>query len=272
MSESIMWSGRPPAANRLVAGEGGSAPVDPEFARGLRGSVNHHLRTPLTVVLGHAELLMDREQELPPEVRQALACLLRAAERLNDVIVGVCDLMEIACVGPDTMDLVDISELVAEEVATYRDRAARRGVRLLISGEPAQRCIADSRRLRRALRALLDNALTYAPDQSTVRVAAATSAAGTRIKVTDSGDGIEAADRARLARPFERGAHPRKPPAGQGMGLALASAVAAWHGGRLVLSQRLDQGLQACIELPPHSTPLIRASSWSPSAIACRPA
>lgn len=255
MSESSVWSGRRPPAHRLAAGEGALAPVDHELARGSVGSVNHHLRTPLTVVLGHAELLMDREQELPPEVRQALACLLRAAERLNDVVVGVCDLMDMACVGPNTVDLVDISELVTEEVATYRDRAARRGVRLLVSGEPAQRCLADSRRLRRALRALLDNALTYAPDQSTVRVSSVTSAAGTRIKVTDSGDGIEPADRARLARPFERGANPRQLPAGQGMGLALASAVAAWHGGRLVLSQRLDQGLQACIELPPHSTP-----------------
>lgn len=250
MSESYVWSGRPSAADRGATPQRGQAPVDQEFARGLLGSVNHHLRTPLTVVLGHAELLIDHEQELPPEVRQSLACLLRAAERLSDAVVGVCDLMDIAGVGPRSLDSVDISEMVAEEVATCRDRAAQRGVRLLVSGEPAQRCVADSRRLRRALRELLDNALTYAPDGSTVRVASITSATGTRIKVTDHGDGIHPDDRARLVRPFERGSHPRQSPAGRGMGLALASAAAAWHGGRLVLSRRLGRGLQACIELP----------------------
>jgi K+-sensing histidine kinase KdpD len=169
VSESYLWSRRPSTADGVATPKRGPVAVDHEFARGLMGSVNHHLRTSLTVVLGHAELLIDREQVLPPEMRQSLACLLRAPERLNDVVVWVCDLIDIACVG--TVDVIDISEMVTEEVATFRDRDAQRGVRLLVSGEPAQRCIADSRRLRRALRELLDNALTYAPDRSTVRVA-----------------------------------------------------------------------------------------------------
>ena len=223
-------------------------------------SVNHHLRTPLTVVLGHAELLTNPEHELPPDVRQSLACLLQAAERLSEVVVAVCDLVDIACVDPDAVSFVAVSELVADEVVTYGDRAVRRGARLMVTGEPALRCIADPRRLRRALRALIDNALTYAPDASTVVVRVATSATGTRITVTDSGDGIDLDDRARLARPFERGSHPRQLPGGQGMGLAVASAVAAWHGGSLELSQRAGRGFQACIELPTHAAHLIRAS------------
>ena len=60
--------------------------------------------------------------------------------------------------------------------------------------------------------------MTYAPDQSTVRVASTASATGVRITVSDHGDGIDSDDRERLARPFERGTHPRQPPAGRGMG------------------------------------------------------
>ena len=118
MSESYVWSGRPAAADRGTAPERGQVPADHEFARGLVGSVTHHLRTPLTVVLGHAELLIDREQELPSEVRQSVVCMLRAAERLNDVVVAVADLVDIACVRSHTLEVVDISELVADEVAT----------------------------------------------------------------------------------------------------------------------------------------------------------
>jgi signal transduction histidine kinase len=176
--------------------------------------------------------------------------MLRAAERLNDVVVAVADLVDNACVRSHALEVVDISEMVADEVATCRERAAQQGVRLVVSGEPAQQCIADSRRLRRALRALLDNALTCAPDRSTVRVASTTSATGTRITVTQGGDGTDADGRARLARPSGPRTHPRQPAADQEMALALASAVAAWHGGRLVLSERLGQGVQALIELP----------------------
>ncbi|WP_172826045.1 sensor histidine kinase [Friedmanniella luteola] len=216
------------------------------------GSVNHHLRTPLTVVLGHAELLTDREDELPPEVRQSLACLLRAAERLNDVVVEVCALLDVACVGPDphTLDVVDLSELVADEVVTYGDRAARRGVQLVVSGEPAQSCVADSRRLRLALRRLLDDALAQAADQSTVGVASTTTETGTRIEVTHQGADPDADEDGRPAPPSGRDTHRPRPPDGQGLGLALASAVAAWHGGRLVLSPRPGRGGRACLELP----------------------
>jgi signal transduction histidine kinase len=226
--------------------------------RGLVESVSHHLRTPLTVVSGHAELLID--QELPAQMHRSLASMLRAGRRLEDVVVGVCDLIEVACVDPDAVNMLDVSELVAEEVATYRDRAAQRGVRLVTSGDPVANCVADSSRLRRALRELLDNALTYAPRQSTVRVATTVAATGIRINVSDHGDGIGSADRERLTRPFERGTNPRQPAAGRGMGLALASVVAASHRGRLILAECPGGGLQACLELPVDSTHLTDAS------------
>lgn len=219
------------------------------FARELVERVNHHLRTPLTVVLCHAELLIGHEHEVPAEVHASHLAVLRAAQRLSDVVLGVCDLVA-ASVEPMTPEPVDITELVAEEVHVHRDRAAGRGVRFLISGARPQTCVTDARRLRRALRELLDNAITYAPDSSTVRVSSAASAAGTRIEVCDHGDGIDPADRERLTRPFERGTHPRQPVAGRGMGLALAAVLAASLGGHLLLSEGSDPGLQASLELP----------------------
>lgn len=219
------------------------------FTRELVERVNHHLRTPLTVVLCHAELLADQEHELPAGVHDSHVAVLRAAQRLNDVVLGVCDLVA-ASVEPVTVETVDITELVAEEVRAHHERAARRGVRFLTSGERPQACSTDARRLRRALRELLDNAVTYAPDDSTIRVASASEAGGTWIEVSDRGDGIDSADRERLTRPFERGTHPRQPLGGRGMGLALATVLAASIGGRLRLSGGPGPGLLVRIELP----------------------
>ncbi len=224
--------------------------ADYELARELVEAVSHHMRTPLTVILGHAGLLVDGEHDLPAATHRALAAVMRAARRLNDVGAGICDLIDVACVDPATVCAVGVAELVADEVAACSDRAAQRGLRLLLDGDPEARCVVDPRRLRRALRELLDNALTYAPSPSTLGVITTATAAGIRVTVSDQGDGIESADRERLVRPFERGTHPGQPIGGLGMGLALASAVATAHGGQLILSESMGGGLQACLEVP----------------------
>lgn len=248
MSEHRSRSRPSSTVDRLACREAGQTAVGQ--LGGWRESVNHHLRTPLTVVLGHAELLTDPERELPPEVRESLECLLRAAQRLDDVVGGVCHLMDVMSAGTRVAGPVDIAALVAEEVASFQDRASRRGLHLAASAEPPQPCLADSRRLRQALRELLDNAVTHAPDGSTVRVTSCSSPTCVRMTVSDHGDGIDPHERERLTRPFERGAHPRQAPSGRGMGLSVAAAVAASHGGRLVLSGEPGRGFEACIELP----------------------
>ena len=272
MSERYLWS-MPPSSAEPASGADEPATREHahhhESAGGLRESVNHHLRTPLTVLMGHAELLSHRKLELSPEVRESLECLLRAAQRLNDVVVDVCDLMDIAFAGPPTMESVDIPELVAEEVATYRDRAAQRGLRFVVSAEPPQECIADPRRLRRALRELLDNALTAAPDRSTVRVASTSSATWIRITVSDRRDDINPDPCERLVRPLGDGSYQPRVPADRAMGLAVASAVAVWHGGRLVLSERLRGGVEACIELPTRLSGALFAEDAATFATAC---
>jgi signal transduction histidine kinase len=157
----------------------GRLAVDHELSRELVNTVNHHLRTPLTAILGNAELLIDQVPRLPTEMHQSLGCVLRSGWRLNDVVTGICDLIDFASVDPDSVGEVDVAHLLAEEVATSQDRAALRGVQVLVASDTGAECVADSRRLRRAVHELLDNALTFAPDQTTVSVTATTTVTGT---------------------------------------------------------------------------------------------
>jgi signal transduction histidine kinase len=221
-----------------------------ELTRGLIEAVSHHIRSPVTVILGHVEFWIGQHHEVPAELYESLSTVMRAGRRLADVGAGVCDLIDVGFADPGPADTVQLGQLVADEVATFRDLAAHRNIELVVECDRAVWCVVNSARLQRALRELLDNALRFAPDRSTVRVAATAAVSGIQITVSDEGGGVEPADRERLVRPFERGNPGRQPAAGLGMGLAVASAVAASHGGHLLLSNGLEGGLHACLELP----------------------
>jgi signal transduction histidine kinase len=238
------------SADALAAFVRGPLADDYEHTRKLIEDINHHIRTPLTVILGHVDLWLSRDYDFPAELQESLAAVVRAGLRVRDVGVAICELIDVTSIHPDTTETVRVWEVVTAEAAAFRDRAAHRGIELLVDGDRTARCVANASRLQRALRELLDNALTYAPDRSRLGVVMTTADSWIRITVMDEGDGIEPADRERLVRPFERGTHARQPVDGLGMGLALASAVAASHGGRLILAGSSGGGLQVCLELP----------------------
>jgi signal transduction histidine kinase len=67
-----------------------------ELNRSLAETVNHNLRTPLTTMLGHAELLLDQQATLPPEANRSLDALWRAGQRLNDVLTWISEWIDLA--------------------------------------------------------------------------------------------------------------------------------------------------------------------------------
>ena len=67
-----------------------------ELNRSLAETVNHNLRTPLTTMLGHAELMLDQEDDLPPEAARSLNALWRAGQRLNEVVTWISEWIDLA--------------------------------------------------------------------------------------------------------------------------------------------------------------------------------
>lgn len=67
-----------------------------ELSRSLAETVNHNLRTPLTTVLGHAELLLDQHDDLPPQAVSSVEKLWRAGQRLNDVVTWISGWIDLA--------------------------------------------------------------------------------------------------------------------------------------------------------------------------------
>jgi signal transduction histidine kinase len=89
-----------------------------ELNRSLAETVNHNLRTPLAVILGHAELLMGQQDGLPPESTRSLEALWRAGQRLKEVVTWISEWIDLAYT-PE-------AEGRGADLAAYLDREERR--------------------------------------------------------------------------------------------------------------------------------------------------
>jgi two-component system OmpR family sensor kinase len=109
---------------------------------------------------------------------------------------------------------------------------------------------ADADALRILVRNLIDNAVRYSPEDSTVRVAASRNARGHAVlEVADQGPGIAAADRSRAFARFYRA--PGTAQGGSGLGLAIVKAIAERHGAEVALADAVPQGLRVLVSFPP---------------------
>lgn len=194
--------------------------------------VSHDLRGPLSVMLGFASLI--KEREVLPEgdaARAQLDEILRAGERIDAMLAALLIYVR-KTRAPLARERVEISELarkVWRELGKRREQAQRATVD--IERLPSVR--ADPALLETLLENLLDNAARFAdPEQPRVRFGRDASAALPTFFVEDNGPGFDERRREQLFLPFQA----LDPSAGQrgvGLGLATCARIAQRHGGRI---------------------------------------
>ena len=198
------------------------------------GAIGHDLRTPL------ASLRIRAENMGPEEERDRLvATLEEMSATLEDILV-------LARTGRAREDIrpVDVAALADALVEEQREMGRA------VAFRPSPRAVApvQANLLRRAIRNLVDNAVTYGGGAS---VSVETSEAAVRVAVEDDGPGIPAERIAEVLEPFRRLEESRsRESGGAGLGLAIADAVGRAHGGRVELANRPQGGLRAELVLP----------------------
>lgn len=233
-----------------VTGERAAQERQAELRERLLETINHHLRTPVTSLLGYAEMLDDQRAEFTPNAQRAVDAVLRAATSLGGLLETVSALVDLDRHTQLTKAYGDLSVVVPQVAASFATLFDDRGVNLRVDQPSTLPVVADLGEVRRAVAELLKNAVSFAPAGSTVRLQT-TCDDGDNIHITiaDNGPGIDADDKDRLVQPFERGAHPQDV-TGRGLGLAIAHTIAAAHGGTLHLADNIPQGLRASLLLP----------------------
>jgi PAS domain S-box-containing protein len=229
-------------------------------------SMSHELRTPMNAILGFAQLLeLDQSSPLTPRQREQVQHILRAGGHLLALINDVLDLARVeAGKQPMLMEAVAVGPLLRECVALVRPLAAARGITLECAapgdetaglGARGPRVLADRLRLRQVLLNLLSNAIKYNQAEGRVRCTLATvenddGQAALALSVTDTGLGLDAADRERLFQPFERLGAEGGAVEGAGIGLALSRQLMALMEGRIEVDSSVGAGSTFRLVLP----------------------
>ncbi|GAC1377920.1 MAG: hypothetical protein NVSMB33_00710 [Ktedonobacteraceae bacterium] len=194
----------------------------------------HELKTPLAVIKGCATTLLGSSMRWDPAMQREMLQMIDAqADRLYDVLNTLLDVWRLDS-GAQTLRLsqVYITELLRQLVERWQKHSSHHTF-LLAMPVTVPVIVCDAVRLEQALNALLNNAISYSPDSSTVTIQLEHNDNEIRIGVTDQGIGIAPEHLDRIFDRFYRISQANESSKGSGLGLAVARATFEAHGGKV---------------------------------------
>ena len=224
----------------------------------MTADIAHELRTPLSLILGHAEAVHDGV--LPPTLEN-FEIIREEAARLEHLVDDLRTL-SLADAGELTINLQTIGpqRLLQEVASLYQYQTQKKNVSLELDiASPLSNIEVDPGRMTQVLTNILDNALRHTPEGGRIVLSAKQVQDQIELTVQDSGPGLKAEDIERIFERFYRTDSSRqREDGGSGLGLAIARSIVQAHGGQLSAetSTRLSpgseagQGLKIIITLP----------------------
>ncbi len=212
--------------------------------------VSYELRSPLTNIIGFAQLLGDMSTEpLTEKQREYLGYITASSAALLAIINDILDLATIDA-GAMTLDLgsVDIRKTMEAAAEGIMDRLKENDIRLDIQAAPDIGTLtADERRVRQVLYNLLSNAIGFSPPGGTVTLSAERQNGAVRFSVSDNGPGIPTELQERVFDPFETHTIGTRHH-GVGLGLSIVKSLVQLHGGSVTIDSNGGHGTAvACV-------------------------
>ena len=219
----------------------------------LLSTVSHELRTPLAIIKWYSTMLVDYDRRLKSAEKQGcLESIDRATDRLTELVDRLLDLSRLEA-GLLRLNRrpTSISKLIEETVAEVKLRAPGHQV-VLKQTDRLLMINIDARRIRQVLDNIIDNAIKYSEEGTSIVIGAKLTGPELQVSVADQGIGIPARD---LERVFDRmyRIEQRLTPdtGGAGLGLAICKGLVEAHGGRIWVESKLGKGSTFYFTLPP---------------------
>lgn len=215
-----------------------------EGQRQLLDDVGHELRTPITVVRGHMELIDAHD---PADVRQTRDLVLDEVDRMG---VLVNDLLMLAKAGesdfvrPQWSDLATLTDQTLEKARALGDRVWR------LDRVASSEAWLDPGRITQAWLQLAANAVKYSTPGSVITLGSRLHRGEAQLWVRDQGIGIAPEQLAVVRERFGRTSEAQSHASGAGLGLSIVESIVAAHGGRLDIESEPGAGSTFTINLP----------------------
>ena len=214
----------------------------------LIANISHDLRTPLTMIVGYAEVMRDIEGENTPENIQVI---IDEATRLSSL---VNDLLEISRIQSgstvrkdEVFDLVDVADQTVER---YRRLKENGGFTFTLETDGKAAVYADKGKIQQVLCNLLNNAINYSDEDRRIQVSVRSTQSGVRLSVTDHGIGIAPDKLEYVWQRYYRGdKNHRRSTVGSGLGLSIVREILELHHARYGVSSMLGEGSTFWFEL-----------------------
>ncbi len=223
----------------------------------MTADIAHELRTPLSLILGHAEAVHDGV--LPPS-RENFEIIREEATRLEHLVndlrtLSLADAGELSI----NLQIIEPERLINEVAALYQYQAQKKNISLDVAIAPALPTIeVDPGRMTQVLTNILDNATRHTPEGGRIILSAKQIGDQVELSIQDSGPGLKAEDLERIFERFYRADSSRRRddevPGGSGLGLAIAKSIVQAHNGQLSAESEAGAGLKIKILLPGKSS------------------
>ena len=239
------------AATRLIAEE--AQKTKAEFV----AKVSHEFRTPLNMIIGLIDLLMETPkvygEDLPEALFKDLGIVHRNCEHLASMINDVLDLSQIEAgrlaLHREEFSLADV---ILRALAVVRPLLDKKGLSLKVDiAQDLPRIHCDRTRIRQVILNLVSNAARLT-EAGGLTVQAQADGRFVVVSVNDTGPGISPEDKERIFEPFYQGAKVWRSQSGSGLGLSISKQFVEMHGGQMWVESQFGAGSAFLFRLPIH--------------------
>jgi signal transduction histidine kinase len=216
--------------------------------------MSHELRTPITSISGFAQLLL-MDEKIPDDAREFLEIIGNESQRLSKMVstfLSVSNLEQ-----SDKQDVrkspIKLDAIVQEAVEDLREAAKKKRIRLVEHANAHLPPVAADRGLvARAVAHLIDNAIKYSPERTSVIISTILEADFLRVVVEDRGYGVPKGEQEKIWQKFYRVAREGqdKEEESTGLGLSLVKEIAEQHGGAVSVESEVGSGSKFSFTLP----------------------
>ncbi len=223
-----------------------------QMRRDFVGNVSHEMRTPLTVISGYLETLVDHGDELPEKWRRAINTMAQQSSRMEALITDLILLSRIETGEQMQTDAVtNVAALIRQICNDAEALSGDQSHEFSLQLDDSHWLNGDESQLRSAFSNLIFNAVKYTPAGGTITVSWRADREGGHLSVKDTGIGIDPVHIPRLTERFYRADPSRhKDTGGTGLGLAIVKHVLINHDGRLDIRSYIGMGSEFICHFP----------------------